>query len=96
MKGKLKVVESISVEEFYDSFKDELKLHLVAGEKGLKSHIREKSINRPSLVLTGFYKYFAAKRIQLFGAGEMGYMRELVEERQRAVLKEMVARKFPV
>ena len=95
MKGKLKVVESISVEEFYDSFKDELKLNLVAGEKGLKFHIREKSINRPSLVLTGFYKYFAAKRIQLFGAGEMGYMRELVEERQRAVLKEMVARKIP-
>ena len=56
MKGKLKVVESISVEEFYASFKDELKLILVAGEMGLKSHIREKSINRPSLVVCLLFK----------------------------------------
>lgn len=83
------------MENFFESFGEDLKLRLVTGSSGLKRKIREKSINRPSLFLTGFYKYFAAKRIQLFGAGEMGYLREMSEGRQRIVLTEMVGRQIP-
>lgn len=92
---KLKVVESVPVSEFYETYKDRLDLELVAGERGMNKVIREKSINRPALAMTGYYKYFANKRIQLFGAGEMGYLRDLSEEAQREALIGIVKRHIP-
>ncbi len=94
-KPEPKYTDSISMQEFFDSFKDVLKLRLLTGEEGLKTRVRDKSVNRPSLVLTGFYKYFAAKRIQLFGAGEMGYLRELSKSKQFKVLNELADRHVP-
>jgi HPr kinase/phosphorylase len=87
--------ESISVRQFYESYKKELELDLVAGEKGLVKIIGDKTINRPALALTGYFKYFANKRIQLFGAGEMGYLRDLNEKAQAKVLDQMMAKKIP-
>ncbi len=95
MKPRPKKVESISVEDFYSSFKEPLKLNLVAGREGLKSVIRDRSVNRPSLCLAGSFKHFGAKRVQLFGAGDMGFMRELSDKRQQGILSEMVARRIP-
>ena len=43
----------------------------------LVGSLREGSINRPALALTGFFKYFANKRIQVMGAAEMTYLRTL-------------------
>jgi HPr kinase/phosphorylase len=94
-KETVKVVESLTVREFYDSYKKELQLELVAGEAGLDKVIREKSINRPALALTGYLKYFAHKRMQLFGAGEMGYLRDLREQTQILVLAQIFARDIP-
>ena len=94
-RAKAHAIESIPVEDFFESFGEDLKLRLVAGASGLRRKIQEKSINRPSLFLTGFRRYFAAKRIQLFGAGEMGYLREMSESRQRVVLTEMLTRRIP-
>jgi HPr kinase/phosphorylase len=94
-KENAKVIESLSVRDFYESFKKALSLELVAGDAGLEKMIREKSINRPALALTGYLKYFAHKRIQLFGAGEMGYLRDLREETQVLVLEQIFAKQIP-
>lgn len=90
-----KIVESISVREFYESFKDRLKMKLMASKEGLNKHILEKSINRPALVLTGYLKHFAFKRIQLFGAGEMSYLNDLPQEKQGSILKTIAEQKIP-
>lgn len=90
-----KQIESVSVREFYESFAKALELELVAGEAGLGLSIGEKSVNRPALALTGYFKYFANKRIQLFGAGEMAYLQDLSEATQHMVLKEIVNRMIP-
>ena len=90
-----KIVESIAVEEFFNSYSKLLKMVLVAGKGGLKKLIRDKNINRPSIALTGYLKYLGYKRIQLFGAGEMGFLRELNEAKQYEVLAGM-ARKHIV
>lgn len=87
--------ENVSVRDFYESYAEKLQLKLIAGEAGLDNMIREKSINRPALVLTGYFKYFAHKRLQLFGAGEMGYLRDQSEETQKEILTELAARKIP-
>ncbi|MGK0176204.1 MAG: HPr kinase/phosphorylase [Lentimonas sp.] len=94
-KNKAKIVQSISVREFYDSFKDRLQLELVAGEAGLDKAIQERSLNRPAAALTGYFKFFAWKRIQLFGAGEMGYLRDLEKADEAAVLKKLFELKVP-
>ncbi|MGJ8639795.1 MAG: HPr(Ser) kinase/phosphatase [Opitutaceae bacterium] len=90
-----KQVEAVSVREFYESFREALKMELVAGEEGLDQMIRERSLNRPALALTGYFKFFAAKRIQLFGAGEMGYLRDQTDEEEARVLTSIFERKIP-
>lgn len=91
----LNTIESIAVCEFYESFKDKLKLELITGDKGLNKVIREKSINRPALALTGYFKFFANKRLQLFGAGEMAYLRDLQEDMQELLLIEIARKNIP-
>lgn len=94
-KNRPKFVEAVPVRDFYNSFKEPLNLELVAGEGGMDKTIRERSLNRPALAITGYFNYFAAKRIQLFGAGEMGYLRDLDEECEVSVLTDIMKRKVP-
>jgi HPr kinase/phosphorylase len=85
----------ITVEKFQKDYGEKLKMDLVAGEPGLKRPIRESSVNRPSLALTGFFKYFAHKRVQVFGSGEMTYLKTLSKERQTEVLTELARHPVP-
>ena len=90
-----KITDSITVLDFFNSGKEQLKLNLVAGERGMKNLIKDKSINRPALALTGYYKSFASKRVQLFGAGEMAYLRDIKEDKQYKVLTEIARKNVP-
>lgn len=90
-----KVVEAVAVRDFYDSFKEMLQLEIVAGSKGLDKMIRERSLNRPALAMTGFFKFFANKRIQLFGAGEMAYLRDHPDEEERVVMTNILKKNVP-
>ncbi|MEM8867631.1 MAG: HPr(Ser) kinase/phosphatase [Verrucomicrobiota bacterium] len=94
-KNKAQFVEAVGVRDFYESFKEPLSMDLVAGESGMSNMIGERSLNRPALAMTGFFKFFAAKRIQLFGAGEMAYLRELNAADEKRVMTEILKRKVP-
>ncbi len=93
--SKRTIVENISVRDFYESCKEELQLELVCGEEKLDRIIGEKSLNRPALALTGYFRYFAHRRIQLFGAGEMGHIRDSDPKAIEESLVEMVRRNIP-
>lgn len=88
-------LESVNVRDFYQSCGDVLKLNLVESAPGLSNVIKEKSINRPALALTGYLKHFANKRLQLFGAGEMGYLRDLSPSMQDYVLTLIAQKGIP-
>jgi HPr kinase/phosphorylase len=89
-------IESIAVRQFFQDYGDQLKLRLVTSDKTLsRSTIKEKSVNRPALAVTGYFKYFANKRIQLFGAGEMAFFREQSKLRRKTVVETMVAKRIP-
>jgi len=90
-----KVVDHVLVESFFKEGKDSLRLVLTAGESGLKHPIRDKSINRPALAVTGYFKSFAYRRVQIFGAGEMAYLKDQSLEHQRAVLAKIVEKQVP-
>ncbi len=88
-------VRSITVRDFYETAHEPLKLSIVEGGSGLSGSIQDKSINRPALALVGYLKTFANKRVQLFGAGEMAFLRDLPPKKQYSVLTEMVNRHIP-
>ena len=90
-----KAIHGITVAHFYDTYRDKLKLELVTGDAGLHRLIREGSINRPALALTGFFKYFANKRIQVIGAAEMTYLKTRSQLDQTMIFREMAKRSVP-
>jgi HPr kinase/phosphorylase len=90
-----KAIHGITVAHFFETYVEKLQLELVTGGAGLHRLIREGSINRPSLALTGFFKYFANKRIQVFGAAEMTYLKTLPQRQQIEIFQEMVKRGIP-
>ena len=76
--------DPVLVEKFYTDHAAELGLKLLAGAGGLKRIIREPTVNRPGLALTGFTKYIAYKRVQVIGNAEVYYLKSLPpEERQK-------------
>lgn len=79
--------EQVSVREFLESYRDMLRMELHAGEAGLDNLIAEKSLNRPALALTGYFKEFAHKRLQVLGAGEMAYLSDQAPEVRAARLE---------
>ena len=72
--------DAITVERFYTDHAVALELRLTAGAGGLKRDIPEPTVNRPGLVLTGFTKYFAHKRVQAIGNAEAFYLKSLRPE----------------
>jgi HPr kinase/phosphorylase len=87
--------ESVSVREFFDSFRDMLQMELLAGADGLDNVISEKSINRPALAVTGYFKEFAHRRLQLFGAGEMAYLADQPDSVREKLLDDVFSKKVP-
>lgn len=90
-----RAINGITVSHFFETYRQKLELELVTGEEGLHRLIKEGSINRPSLALTGFFKYFANKRIQVLGAAEMTYLKTLSQRQQIEIFQEMVKRGIP-
>jgi HPr kinase/phosphorylase len=90
-----KAIHGITVAHFYDTYREKLRMELVTGDAGLHRLIREGSINRPALALTGFFKYFANKRIQVIGAAEMTYLKTRSQRDQITTFKEMARRSVP-
>ena len=85
----------ISVGEFLEGTDDALPLTVVAGEKFLNRKIREKAINRPGLALSGFYKYFANKRIQVLGLAELTYLKSLDKKQRQKHLLDFFKQQMP-
>jgi HPr kinase/phosphorylase len=76
--------DTVTVERFYTDQAADLGLKLLAGATGLKRIIREPTVNRPGLVLSGFTRYFANKRVQVIGNAEAYFLKSLsVEERAK-------------
>jgi HPr kinase/phosphorylase len=91
----IKAFNGITVAHFFESYRDKLELELITGGDGLHRLIKEGSINRPALALTGFFKYFANKRIQVLGAAEMTFLKTLSQRQQIDIFSEMVKRGIP-
>lgn len=89
--GKL----AVTVGDFIQSGREKLELDLVAGQEGLSRRIEEAAVNRPGLALTGFYQYFAPRRIQILGHAEMAYLHSLPEAERRMRVQQLFEHHIP-
>src|SRR5437870_3995570 len=87
--------DNVTVEKFYTRHASALQLKLIGGASGLHRCIREVTVNRPGLALTGFFRYFANKRIQVIGAAEITYLKSLTRPRLRRRIRELFKRNIP-
>lgn len=85
----------LSVGEFYKRYGDELGLSLQGSDVGFDRLIKEPTINRPGLVLAGFYTYFAFKRIQVIGNSENSYLKSLTASQRTKQFTDLCNRKIP-
>ncbi len=90
-----KAIHGITVAHFFETYREKLKLELVTGEKGLHRIIREGTPNRPALALTGFFRYFAHKRVQILGAAEITYLKTRDQRAQIETFRTMVEKGIP-
>lgn len=86
---------SISVETFHERHAKELKMHLVGSEVGFDRVIKEPTINRPGLALSGFFTYFALHRIQVIGKAERSYLKHLSEDNADKRFMDICRRQIP-
>ena len=86
---------SVTVEQFSKEHGASLEMKLLAGERGLDRIIREPTVNRPGLALSGFTRYFAYKRIQVMGHAEVFYLREQRREERQARFAYLFAYRIP-
>src|ERR1700722_6106633 len=75
--------KSVTVGEFYTRHSEALQIKLLGPELGFDRRIREPTINRPGLALSGFFSYFAEKRVQVLGSAELSYLKSLSEPEVR-------------
>src|SRR6267143_5629488 len=87
--------DTVTVERFYTDHASSLELNLIAGASGLKRIIREPTVNRPGLVLSGFTRYFAFKRVQVIGNAEAYFLKSLSPEEQQSRYATFFSYKIP-
>ena len=88
-------VPVVTVESFYNSHAEKLQMKLEGPRVGFHRKIREPTINRPGLALSGFYTYFAEKRVQVLGAAEYSYLKSLPQKTRLRRIRELCACKIP-
>src|SRR5438105_2107773 len=88
-------VPVVTVESFYNAHADNLQMKLEGPRVGFHRKIREPTINRPGLALSGFYTYFAEKRVQVLGAAEYSYLKSLPPKVSTQRFRELCVRKIP-
>src|ERR1700710_3073464 len=90
-----KNVPVVTVESFYEAHAEKLQLKLEGGRVGFHRKIREPTINRPGLALSGFYNYFAEKRVQVLGAAEQSYVESLSRKQRILRFRRLCEQKIP-
>jgi len=87
--------QSVTVEQFFKEHAEPLQVKLLTEACDPRRVIREPTVNRPGLALSGFTRYFAYKRMQVMGHAEVYYLRELRQEERVARYAYLFAYKIP-
>jgi len=85
----------LTVGKFFADHGTALGLELMGDSSGMERPIAEPTINRPGLALAGFFRYFAAKRIQVAGHAELSYLRSLQSAERTERIESLFNQRIP-
>ena len=80
MPQRVKQTASIGIGSFFEKHGKALSMKLLSKKHDFERQIGESAPNRPGLALSGFFSYFAKKRIQVLGNSETSYLKKLSPE----------------
>ena len=86
---------TLTIGEFYTRHSELLQMKLLGPSVGFDRRIREPTINRPGLALSGFFSYFADRRIQVLGSAELSYLKSLPDSEARTRCRSICERSIP-
>ncbi|GEP44058.1 HPr(Ser) kinase/phosphatase [Brevifollis gellanilyticus] len=92
---RVKRPSSITVGEFFAENEKPLKLKIVGTDVGFARKILEPSVNRPGLALSGFFSYFAYKRVQVIGNSELSFLDSLEPKLRAARFSQLCSWEIP-
>src|SRR5436189_4959408 len=90
-----KNVPVVTVESFYHAHGEKLHLKLEGKPVGFHRKIREPTIYCRGLALSGFFNYFAEKRVQVLGAAEQSYLKSLRPKTRLQRFRGLCEQKIP-
>ena len=82
----------VTASDFLEAGRERLRLSLVAGERNLDRVIAETTMNRIGLALTGFFKCFEKRRVQIVGNAEYAYISSLASEERESRIRAIFER----
>ena len=80
-------MSELTIKDLLATYRQQLRLELIAGAEGLQRTINNSDIHRPGLALTGFVELFTLDQVQLLGNTEAEYLRTLSADERRQALK---------
>ncbi|HSX12298.1 MAG TPA: HPr(Ser) kinase/phosphatase [Rhabdochlamydiaceae bacterium] len=85
----------VLVEEFFKRYQHLLDLKQITGAQGLQRRIKRPELQRPGLVLAGYFKNFVRERMLLFGNMEILYLKDLNINVRTERLKAILTKELP-
>lgn len=89
------IIPKIKIADFYAAHAEYCQLKLLSGATGMQKLLHESAVNRLGMALTGFYKHFAHRRIQIVGKSEQAYMLAMSSKLLRKRIREIFSKKIP-
>ena len=72
-----------------------IRLKPIHGKEHLDRKITTSEISRPNLELTGYFEFYPAERIQLFGLTEISFMQQMNSEKRLEILRRLCTEETP-
>lgn len=90
-------MKNFTVESFYQKSKERLRLSPTTAREGMRDRfVVSVDVNRLGMALTGFFKWFAAERVQIFGKTESSYVDLMLSpDQQKKIFKKIFSYRLP-
>lgn len=88
-------MKKITVKEFFQEKQEDFSLSAVTNSKTLENNITSQFLNRPGLVISGFFDRFAYQRIQILGETEISFMQTFDDSQLYDRLREILMYEIP-
>ena len=85
----------LTVQDLLEQKGDSLQLEDLTGDVGLERTITVSEVSSPGLVLAGFTKRFASKRLHVLGETEISYLQSLAAETRYQALEKFLSYELP-